>query len=563
MVKFNAEDGHWVTIGGRRIFIQEGQSLPDAMKKSGKFTREQKKAGVQVKESDLDKNIKDMDEDELKAHLNKLESGMDDFDQDEPEFKQLQKEYNEAKKQLDSRSKNSDKIDTEYDKKIKDAKTSEEIDAADKWYKEKTGKDWNEEGKKVAEFTDEEKAKLRKEKLTNAEKEAYGMNDVDQAKADYEKALKEMRDADYEYSLTGGGTKENLKRYKTAKEEMEQAKANYEHAADKYEHYKFNGADDEDRIKYKKAKDEAYDNYVKKQRDYDENRLKPKSESYTQKDLDNAKAKMLEMEGTLDDASSDPEIRKSTAYKDIKNEYNQAKAEYDKISESLRNKVSDRNTKNQAVADRIMGKNNSDYSKMSNEEIKDEIYHNTGMLNEMERRLSSRYKLTDEQRDKLETRAAGYESTRDELKSELERRKNKSETYGNSSMFNFNKPEQQNLKTYSNELKYREYYKKENLGESSNYQKGDKIEFSDGYYSTLKGSIVREATDKEKKYQMNSNLKGYVVRDTNGNEHIVADTRIRNVGGTQAYKSAYEDYKKKHPNTKLSFGQFVDMSEGK
>ena len=108
MMKFSSGDGVWRTIGGRRVFIQEGESLSSAMKKSGKFTREQKKAGVQVKESDLDKNIKDMDEDELKAHLNKLESGMDDFDQDEPEFKQLQKEYNEAKKALDVKSKGSE-----------------------------------------------------------------------------------------------------------------------------------------------------------------------------------------------------------------------------------------------------------------------------------------------------------------------------------------------------------------------------------------------------------------------------------------------------------------------
>ena len=31
------EDGVWRTVGGRRIFIKDGQSLSDAMKKSGKF----------------------------------------------------------------------------------------------------------------------------------------------------------------------------------------------------------------------------------------------------------------------------------------------------------------------------------------------------------------------------------------------------------------------------------------------------------------------------------------------------------------------------------------------
>ena len=31
------EDGVWRTVAGRRIFIKNGQSLSDAMKKSGKF----------------------------------------------------------------------------------------------------------------------------------------------------------------------------------------------------------------------------------------------------------------------------------------------------------------------------------------------------------------------------------------------------------------------------------------------------------------------------------------------------------------------------------------------
>lgn len=35
--KFNNEDGVWRTIGGRRVFIKNGQNLADAMKESGKF----------------------------------------------------------------------------------------------------------------------------------------------------------------------------------------------------------------------------------------------------------------------------------------------------------------------------------------------------------------------------------------------------------------------------------------------------------------------------------------------------------------------------------------------
>jgi hypothetical protein len=34
------EDGVWRTVGGRRIFIKEGQSLTDAMKDSKKFNKD-------------------------------------------------------------------------------------------------------------------------------------------------------------------------------------------------------------------------------------------------------------------------------------------------------------------------------------------------------------------------------------------------------------------------------------------------------------------------------------------------------------------------------------------
>ena len=39
MATYNDEEGVWRTIGGRRVFIRTGQSLSDAMKESGKFSR--------------------------------------------------------------------------------------------------------------------------------------------------------------------------------------------------------------------------------------------------------------------------------------------------------------------------------------------------------------------------------------------------------------------------------------------------------------------------------------------------------------------------------------------
>lgn len=46
------EDGVWRTIGGRRVFIQKGQRMSDAMKKSGKFNFKNKK--MKTKKNDED-----------------------------------------------------------------------------------------------------------------------------------------------------------------------------------------------------------------------------------------------------------------------------------------------------------------------------------------------------------------------------------------------------------------------------------------------------------------------------------------------------------------------------
>ena len=37
------ENGVWRTVGGRRIFIKDGQDLASAMKESGKFSKKENK----------------------------------------------------------------------------------------------------------------------------------------------------------------------------------------------------------------------------------------------------------------------------------------------------------------------------------------------------------------------------------------------------------------------------------------------------------------------------------------------------------------------------------------
>lgn len=88
------EDGVWRTVGGRRIFIKNGESLSDAMKKSGKFDNKKAEA-----ENDLYKNVvqgKEIEDDEL-YDINEIikQQGFDGkpiLIKDEKEFEQLVKE---------------------------------------------------------------------------------------------------------------------------------------------------------------------------------------------------------------------------------------------------------------------------------------------------------------------------------------------------------------------------------------------------------------------------------------------------------------------------------------
>lgn len=76
------EDGVWRTVGGRRIFIKEGQSLSDAMKNSGKYNNKDIKERIKKQ---FDK-IKDTNDLEKYKKIKDLER----------ETKQLQDESNLA-----------------------------------------------------------------------------------------------------------------------------------------------------------------------------------------------------------------------------------------------------------------------------------------------------------------------------------------------------------------------------------------------------------------------------------------------------------------------------------
>ena len=79
MVKYNSKDGVWRTIGGRRVFIKNGQDLASAMKESGKFTPSKK----QTEEAErLNTKAENGVREDIKSFL----SGREDYDGSKEDF---------------------------------------------------------------------------------------------------------------------------------------------------------------------------------------------------------------------------------------------------------------------------------------------------------------------------------------------------------------------------------------------------------------------------------------------------------------------------------------------
>lgn len=70
---YDKEDGVWRTIGGRKVFIRNGQSLSDAMKESGKFSRVQKNQELYKKVDEENKKIDELLDKNKKKEMPKEE----------------------------------------------------------------------------------------------------------------------------------------------------------------------------------------------------------------------------------------------------------------------------------------------------------------------------------------------------------------------------------------------------------------------------------------------------------------------------------------------------------
>lgn len=199
------EKGVWRTIGGRRVFIKEGQDLASAMKESGKFKSAKKFSKREELKKDIAHQVTEAEKNGNTAHA---EAGKRELERLNNEEKA--KKMNET---MDKRSEIIDKLDKE----------TAELDNYDK-YNLAVSKLENTEGMRPTErqywagikerYEKDQKANSDREALRNTEKEYGELSKKMQAddyyyKPEDDRKLKELRaKADSERARQGIDTQE-------------------------------------------------------------------------------------------------------------------------------------------------------------------------------------------------------------------------------------------------------------------------------------------------------------------------------------------------------------------
>lgn len=158
------ENGVWRTVGGRRIFIKDGQDLASAMKESGKFSSRKLSKEEKARQWVLTKK----EIDELEEKLRKKQLSQEEHEKTIKRIKTLKEEKKELSKDLteeDYRNAKSKMREEETQKMLSDINKKE-----------------NEEGKiynKLIEDTNENLEKELRNTLSNIEKyeEEYGIDE--------------------------------------------------------------------------------------------------------------------------------------------------------------------------------------------------------------------------------------------------------------------------------------------------------------------------------------------------------------------------------------------------
>lgn len=187
MPKTDEKDGVWRTIGGRRVFIKNGQSVSDAMKESGKFksaskTKADTSNNVKEETTKKERTYEDVDK-EWKEQASKMEKNYDEFGSNTAED---EKKLNELSAERDRLSINRDE---------------EHL---------KTAKDNQSSGEKFRQQLQEDKVKTFGDEIKESEKgqsllEKHDLKDHD---ASFKRMMLSRMQSDNEYFLGNGNRNE-------------------------------------------------------------------------------------------------------------------------------------------------------------------------------------------------------------------------------------------------------------------------------------------------------------------------------------------------------------------
>lgn len=133
MGKYDESNGVWRTVGGRRIFIKDGEDLSTAMKKSGKFKTHTEKTEEKLRKSRMDLARSYSDE-ELEDEIQTYKDKKDDFSKKRLAELEHEKEEREAQAKARWFEKNDPDSDVEVKKAVAESSKGAmaEADATDR-----------------------------------------------------------------------------------------------------------------------------------------------------------------------------------------------------------------------------------------------------------------------------------------------------------------------------------------------------------------------------------------------------------------------------------------------
>lgn len=533
----NYEDGVWRTVGGRRIFIRDGESLGSAMRRSGKFKSNKKKQEEHYASEELYSDDPNRFGNKLKEYNNRMS-----------------KEQEESAKRVDER----------YEEELKEKYMNIPEEERVKAYEE--GKNWKD---LVKEKDKSSSIKSQQNKIDEEVSNMYGK--------DLREAYNTLEDDDNSYEAKAI-RKEYEKRTANEKKFHEATKSMMRESNQSSNDESFTMAKDgktvtvskNDEGKWEDSEGNKYMGYLSKE----------DVKSYFKGDW-------KEVRGTSNKSSQSnvrsqqSDIEKASGLK-VKRAF-----ETDAFGTGKEDRFELEDGRYIAHSTESMGSKEDSWSinKVEGGDIKSQEFKS---YDDMIKHLNTTNKLNqkpieykpiksnyNQGMDIEGQQVQGYHSDIATIHKEL---RTTGDRYPGGSKTTWEVPELEaiNKKSSFATAKEAKAAVEENRAELTKYSQTNKNSQSHQYLTEIKSDSKFsqpgkkwELIDKSDRYYKTR----YLVKDEDGNmEWKWADMFEKNKSSktsskasleSNAYKKAFEDYKKKHPNSKLTLNKFIDISEGK